>query len=68
MHVDLISNIFLGRYASRTVKNETFDMVQSYKSSRDFRVGPGSGLSLSKYFGSAYKTFCNIKSNDFFLS
>jgi len=43
-------------------------MVQSYKSSRAFRVGPGSGLSLSKYFGSADKTFCNIKSNDFFLS
>jgi len=28
-----------------------FDMVQ------EFRVGPGSGLSLSKYFVPAYKTF-----------
>jgi len=43
-------------------------MVQSYKSGRAFRVGPGSGLSLSQYFGPAYKTFYNIKSNDFFLS
>jgi len=34
------------------------------------RVGPGSGtgLSLSKYLEPAYKTFYNIKSNDFFLS
>ena len=30
---------------------------QSYKSGRDLWVGPGSGLSLSKYFGPAYKTF-----------
>jgi len=30
---------------------------QSYKSGRAFRVGPGSGLSLSKYFGPTYKTF-----------
>jgi len=37
--------------------NETFDMVQSCKSGLDFRIGPGSGLSLSKYFGPAYKTF-----------
>jgi len=27
-------------------------MVQSYNSGRAFPVGPGSGLSLSKYFGS----------------
>jgi len=26
-------------------------MVQSCKSGRAFRIGPGSGLSLSKYFG-----------------
>jgi len=32
-------------------------MVQSYKSGRAFRVGPGSSLSLSKYFGHAYKIF-----------
>jgi len=32
-------------------------MVQSYKSGQAFRVGPGSDLSLSKYFGLAYKTF-----------
>jgi len=42
-------------------------MVQSYKSGRAFRIGPGSGLSLSKYFGPAYKKFYNIKSNDFFF-
>jgi len=45
-------------------------MVQSYKSGRDFRVGSGSGLSLSKYFGSISglhtKVFYNIQSNDFF--
>jgi len=29
--------------------------VQSYKPGRAFRAGPG--LSLSKYFGPAYKTF-----------
>ena len=47
-------------------------MVQSHKSGQAFRVGPGSGLSLSKYFGpiSGLHTqlFYNIKSNDFFLS
>jgi len=47
-------------------------MVQSYKSGRAFRVGPGSGLSLSKYFESIFglhtQLFNNIKSNDFFLS
>jgi len=47
-------------------------MVQSYKSGRAFRVGPCSGLSLSKYFesisGLHTKLFYNIKSNDFFLS
>jgi len=37
--------------------NETFDMVQSCKSGRAFRIGPSSGLSLSKYFGPMYKTF-----------
>jgi len=45
-------------------------MVQSYKSGRAFRVGPCSGLSLSKYFesisGLHTKLFYNIKSNDFF--
>ena len=32
-------------------------MVQSCKSGRAFRIGPDLGLSLSKYFGPAYKTF-----------
>jgi len=34
-------------------------MVQSCKSGWDFQIGPGSGLGLglSKYFGSACKTF-----------
>jgi len=45
-------------------------MVQSYKSGRAYRVGPGSGLSLSKYFGPISglhtKRFYHIKSNDFF--
>jgi len=44
--------------------------VQSYKSGRAFRVGPGSGLRLSKYFepnSDLHATlFHNIKSNDFF--
>jgi len=39
-------------------------MVQSYKSGRTFRVGPG--LSFSKYFGPD-KTFYSIKSNEFFF-
>jgi len=49
-------------------------MVQGCKSSRDFRIGPGSGLSLSKYFGLISglhkKLFYSIRStgNDFFLS
>jgi len=47
-------------------------MVQSCKSGRTFRIGPGSGLSLSKYFGLISglhtKRFCSIRSNDFFLS
>jgi len=47
-------------------------MVQSHKSGRAFRVGPGSGLSLSKYFvpisGLHAKLFYNIMSNDVFLS
>jgi len=43
-------------------------MVQSCKSCRTFRVGLGSGLSLSKYFGPTYKTFYDMKSNDFFPS
>jgi len=47
-------------------------MVQSYKSGRAFRFGPGLGLSLSKYFGPISglhtKLFDNIKSNDVFLS
>jgi len=42
-------------------------MVESYNSARTFRVGPGSGLSFSKYFGPAYKLFYNIKSNDLFF-
>jgi len=46
-------------------------MVQSYKSGGTFRVWPGSGLSLSKYFepisGLHTKPFYNIKSNDFFF-
>jgi len=33
-------------------------MVQIDKSGRTFRIGPGPGLSFSKYFGPAYKTFC----------
>jgi len=41
-------------------------------SARAFRVGPGSGLSLSKYFGPISglhtKLFYNMKSYDFFLS
>jgi len=44
-------------------------MVQSYKSGRAFRVGPGSGLSLSKYFepiSDLHTTlFYDIKSEDF---
>jgi len=32
-------------------------MVESYNSGKTFRVGPGSGLSFSKYFEPAYKTF-----------
>jgi len=56
-------------------------LTQSCKTGRDFRVGPGFepgsgraragfGLKFVKMFrsdfGSAYKTFCNIRSNDFF--
>jgi len=37
---------------------------QSCKSGRAFRVGPGSGLILSKCFGPAYN---NIQSNYFFF-
>jgi len=43
-------------------------MVQSHKSALAFWVGPGSDLSWPKYFGLAYKTFYDIKSNDCFLS
>jgi len=47
-------------------------MVQNYKSGRAFRVGPVSGLILSKFFGPISslhtKRFYNITSNDFFLS
>jgi len=43
--------IFVSLCKYSTTQNETFDMVQSCKSGRDFWVGPGSGLSLSKYFG-----------------
>jgi len=67
VHFDLISNIHLCRYASRTLKNEIFDMVLSYKSGR-----AGLGVKFVKIFRAnfepTYKNFCNIKSNDFFLS
>jgi len=47
-------------------------MVQSCKSGRAFRIGTGSGLSLSKYFGLISglhtKLFYSIRSKDFFLS
>ena len=43
-------------------------MVQSCKSDQAFQIGPGSGLSLSKFFRPAYKTFYGIRSNNFFLS
>ena len=45
--------------------------MQSCKSGRTFRIGPGSGLSLSKYFelieSLHTKLFHSIKSNDLFL-
>ena len=44
--------------------------LRSFKSDRALRVGPGSGLSLSKCFGPISglhtKLFYNIQSNDFF--
>ena len=67
VHFHLISNIFLCRYASRTLRMKLLTWCR-VMSGRAFRVGRGSGLSLSKYFGPAYKTFYNIKSNDFLLS
>ena len=53
VHFDLISNIFSCRYESRILRMKLFDMMQSCKSGRTFQIGPGSGLSLSKYFGPA---------------
>ena len=67
VHFDLISNILLCRYASRTLKMKllTWCWVISL-------AGPGSELSLSKYFGPISslhtKLFYNIKRNAFFLS
>ena len=69
VHFDLISNTFLCRYASRTLRMKLLTWCR-VMSGRAFRVGPGSGLSLSKYFGPISglhtKLFYNIKSNDFF--
>jgi len=68
VHFDFISNIFFCRYASRTLRMKLLTWCRVIR--RAFRVGPGSGLSLSKYFGPAYKIFFNIKSRptDIFLS
>ena len=59
VHFHLISNIFLCRYASITPRMKVLTWCR-VMSGRAFRVGPGSGLSLSKYFGPAYKKFYNI--------
>jgi len=71
-HFDLISNIFLFRYASRTVRMKLLTWCR-VKSGEGFRVGSGRArVSLSQYFGLISslhtKLFYNIKSNDFFLS
>jgi len=66
VHFDLISNIFLCRYASRTLRMKLLTWCRVISRAGLF----GSGLSLSKYFwpfsGLHTKRFYNIKSNDFF--
>ena len=66
MHFDLNSNIFLCCYASKTLRMKLLTWCRTISQAEFFWVGSGSGLSLSKYFGPAYKTF--FLSNDFFLS
>ena len=68
VHFALISNIFLCRYACRTLRMKLLTWCRVI--SRVGLFGSGSGLSFSKYFGpiSSLHTrrFYNIKRNDFF--
>ena len=57
MHFDLISNIYFYIVMQVELLEWNFWHSADYKSGRAFRVGPGSGLGLSKYFVPAYKTF-----------
>ena len=58
--------MFASFYASRTLRMKLLTWCSIISLAGLF--GSARALSLSKYFGPAYKTFYNIKSNDFFLS
>jgi len=58
VHFDLISNIFLCRYASKTLRMKLFTWCRVISLAALFGSGrAGLRLKLSKYFGPAYKTF-----------
>ena len=59
MHYDLMSNIFLCRYVSRTLRMKLLTWCKVISLAGLF--GLCSGLNLSKYFRPAYKTFYYIK-------
>ena len=67
MHFDLISNMFLCRYASRTLRMKLLTWCRVMSG----RAGLGSGVRSSAYFesisGLHTKLFYDIKSNDFFF-
>jgi len=72
VHFDLISNIFLCRCASRTLRMQLLTWCRVISLAGLFGSGrTGLGLEFVKIFranfGPAYKTFYNIKSNDFFF-
>jgi len=50
VHFGLISNLFSCRYASRTFRMKRLTLCRVISQIRTFRITPGSGLSLSKYF------------------